>query len=90
MHHVGSWWRSDLIRLELTSPAYLWEALGISQANMGPAGFLEFQGALLRGPQTSLLVVGGGGLVVWVALVGFNYCLADRTSVALNSLYLDC
>ena len=54
--------------LELTSPACLWEGPGSSQTNTESAGFLELQGALLRGPQTPLLEM------EWVAgWVGFGF-----------------
>lgn len=48
------------------SSACLWEALGISQTNVGAAGFFKFQGALPSGARTPLLETDGGGrLGLW-------------------------
>lgn len=67
MPRVGPGWRPDLIRLELMGPAYLWEGPGTPQTNTGPVRFLEFRGALPRGPP-ALLKWEGDSLVAMCAL----------------------
>lgn len=89
MRHVGSGCRSDLTRLGADRPSLPLGGTGELKANRGSAGFLEFQGALPSGPQTSARA-GGRRLGGWVCF-GFNWSFAARRGVALcwRSLCLD-